>query len=110
MKRRSGGQGWCWIKNKNTMIRKRRQRHVADFQNDPKNSQGGTDVFRTASAVAVTGMICVVTLGSQAVISIPEDELSMWTLFSVILLFLVLVYNLNCHYEAEKEIVRLKEQ
>ncbi len=85
-------------------------RHAADLQNDAKSSQGGTDVFRTASAIAVTGMICVVTLGSQTVIAIPEDELSMWTLFSVILMFSVLVYNLNSHYEAEKEIVRLKEE
>lgn len=68
------------------------------------------DVFRTASAIAVAGMICTVTLGSQTVIAIPEDELAMWNLLSVILMFSVLVYNLNRHYEAEKEIVRLKEE
>ena len=68
------------------------------------------DVFRTASAIAVAGMICTVTLGSQTVIGIPEDELAMWNLLSVILMFSVLVYNLNRHYEAEKEIVRLKEE
>lgn len=55
-------------------------------------------------------MICTVTLGSQTVIAIPEDELAMWNLLSVILMFSVLVYNLNRHYEAEKEIVRLKEE
>lgn len=68
------------------------------------------DVFRAASAIAVAGMICTVTLGSQTVIAIPEDELAMWNLLSVILMFSVLVYNLNRHYEAEKEIVRLKEE
>lgn len=82
----------------------------ADIQNDAKSGRGGTDVFRTASAIAVAGMICTVTLGSQTVIAIPEDELAMWNLLSVILMFSVLVYNLNRHYEAEKEIVRLKEE
>ena len=82
----------------------------ADIQNDAKSGRGGADVFRTASAIAVAGMICTVTLGSQTVIAIPEDELAMWNLLSVILMFSVLVYNLNRHYEAEKEIVRLKEE
>lgn len=82
----------------------------ADIQNDAKSSRGGADVFRTASAIAVAGMICTVTLGSQTVIAIGEDELAMWNLLSVILMFSVLVYNLNRHYEAEKEIVRLKEE
>lgn len=82
----------------------------ADIQNDAKSSWGGADVFRTASAIAVAGMICTVTLGSQTVIAIGEDELAMWNLLSVILMFSVLVYNLNRHYEAEKEIVRLKEE
>ena len=68
------------------------------------------DVFRTASAITLAGMICTVTLGSQTMIAIPEDELAMWNLLSVILMFSVLVYNLNRHYEAEKEIVRLKEE
>ena len=54
--------------------------------------------------------LLAVTLGSQTVIAIPEDELAMWNLLSVILMFSVLVYNLNRHYEAEKEIVRLKEE
>ncbi len=82
----------------------------ADIQNDAKSGRGGADVFRTASAIAVSGMICTVTLGLQTVIAIPEDELAMWNLLSVILMFSVLVYNLNRHYEAEKEIVRLKEE
>ncbi len=82
----------------------------ADIQNDAKSGRGGADVFRTASAIAVAGMICTVTLGSQTVIAIGEDELAMWNLLSVILMFSVLVYNLNRHYEAEKEIVRLKEE
>lgn len=73
-------------------------------------SLGGTDVFRRASVIAVAGMICVVTLGSQTVISLPEDQLDMWNLFSVILMFSVLVYNLNFHYETEKELARLREE
>lgn len=74
-----------------------------------RGSVGG-DVFRGASVMAVAGMICVVTLGSQTVISLPEEELGMWNLFSVILMFSVLIFQLNRHYEAEKEIARLKAE
>ena len=76
---------------------------------ETRGSVGG-DAFRGASVMAVAGMICVVTLGSQTVISLPEDELGMWNLFSVILMFSVLIFQLNRHYEAEKEIARLKAE
>ena len=69
------------------------------------------DVFRTASAIAVAGMICTVTLGSTDRDRDPGGRT--WRCgisLSVILMFSVLVYNLNRHYEAEKEIVRLKEE
>lgn len=67
------------------------------------------DLFRPASMIAVAGMICVVSLGSQKRIPIDEDALSTWNIFSVILMFSVLFFNMNRQYESEKEIARLKE-
>lgn len=67
------------------------------------------DLFRPASMIAVAGMICVVSLGSQKRIPIDEDVLSTWNIFSVILMFSVLFFNMNRQYESEKEIARLKE-
>ena len=81
----------------------------ADPESETRNFGRG-DTFRTASAVAVAGMLCAVTLGSQTVIAFPEDDLGLWTLFSVILLFSVLIFHMNRHYEAEKEIARLKAE
>lgn len=68
------------------------------------------DIFRPASMIAVAGMICVVSLGSQTRIPIDDDVLGTWNIFSVILMFSVLFFNKNRQYEAEKEIARLKEE
>lgn len=67
-------------------------------------------MFRIASRLSVAGLLAVVTLSGQTRFSIPEELLDMWTILSVVLLMAVMVFNLNRHYEAEKELARLKSE
>ncbi len=66
--------------------------------------------FRIASRLCALSLLAVVTLSEQTVFSIPEELLDMWTVFAVVLLMAVLLFNLNRHYEAEKELSELKSQ
>lgn len=76
---------------------------------EKRNKHEKTELFRPASVIAVTGMAGVVSLGSQTLIPLDDDVLGTWNIFSVILMFSVLVFNMNRQYESEKEIARLKE-
>ena len=70
----------------------------------------GKDAFRAASALSVAGLIAVITLSEQTRLTIPDDLLDMWTILAVVLLMAVLVFNLNRHYESEKELASLKSE
>ena len=66
--------------------------------------------FQVASRLCALGLLSVVTLSEQTAFPIQEDLLDMWTIFAVVLLMAVLLFNLNRHYEAEKELSELKSQ
>lgn len=66
--------------------------------------------FRIASRLCALGLLAVVTLSEQTIFSIPEGLLDMWTILAVVLLMALLVFNLNRHYEAERELAELKSQ
>ena len=70
----------------------------------------GTEAFRLASGVALTGFLAVVTLSQQTALPLADDTLDMWTILSVVLMMSVLVFNMNCQYQVERELARLKAQ
>lgn len=63
---------------------------------------------RLVSGMAVMGLLAVVALSQQRRIWIPDDELSMWEIFALILMMGVMAFGMNRRIEAEKEIARLK--
>ena len=67
-------------------------------------------VFRFAAAFSTAGLIAVVTLSEQKVLTISEDSLSTWTILSVVLMMAVMVLNMSLQYESEKELARLKSE
>lgn len=70
----------------------------------------GKDAFRSASVIAVTGFIAVITLSEQTALVFPDDTLTMWTILSIVLLMSILIFNMNRQYEVEKELARLKSE
>lgn len=64
---------------------------------------------RTGSGVAVAGLLGVVFLSGQHSITISDDRMSPWLIYSVLLPMAILFYNLNCQYEMEKRIARLEK-
>lgn len=74
------------------------------------NQQNITEknAFRSASIIVVLGLIAVIALSEQNVITIAEDTLNMWTILAVVLMVSVLVFNINRQYEIEKELAVLK--
>ncbi len=66
--------------------------------------------FRVASAVSAAGLIAVVTLSEQTVLTLPEDVLGTWTIQSVVLIVSVMVFHMNRQYENEKELAQLKSE
>lgn len=68
------------------------------------------EVTRFVSIIAVVGMFGVITLSGQKSIPLSDDQLTTWTILSLLLLLSVLFFNLNRQYEMEKEIARLKEE
>lgn len=67
-------------------------------------------VFRFAAAFSAAGLIAVVTLSEQKVLTISEDSLSTWTILSVVLMMAVMILNMSLQYENEKELARLKSE
>lgn len=75
-----------------------------------KRDADGKAAFRFSSAVAVIGLIAVISLSEQTVLTLPDDTLNMWTILAVVLMMAVLVFNMNRQYEVEKELARLKSE
>ncbi|MFD1177888.1 GHKL domain-containing protein [Paenibacillus puldeungensis] len=66
--------------------------------------------FRLAAIIALLGMFGVIALSEQNVISLNDDQLTSWTILSLMTVLAVLLFNLNRKYEMEKEIAQLKEE
>ncbi|MDE7362378.1 MAG: GHKL domain-containing protein [Oscillospiraceae bacterium] len=64
---------------------------------------------RIVVGVAITGLLGVVTLSGQHTITVSEDQLTTWLIFSVIILFAILFFYLNRQYEIEKTIAQLEK-
>lgn len=68
------------------------------------------DGYRLASAVSVAGLLAVVTISAQNVVRIPEEEMTMWEIQSVILLMALLLYRVRRLYDTERELAQLKAE
>lgn len=70
-----------------------------------KTRQG---INRTISGIAVAGIFGVVFLSGQSVITIEDEEMTTWIIFSILILMAVLFFHLNRQYEMEKRITQLE--
>lgn len=65
---------------------------------------------RVISAVAVAGLFGVVFLSGQSIITIDEEQMTTWIIFSMLILVAVLFFYLSRQYEMEKKIARLEQE
>lgn len=67
------------------------------------------NVFRPTSAIAVLGLLGVVSLSQQSVLSFNDDQLNVWIILSTLLMIAILFYRIKRQHEMELEIARLKQ-
>lgn len=65
---------------------------------------------RLASAASVAGLLTAVTLSAQSTIRIPQDEMTMWEIQSVILLMALMMYRMRRQYDTERELAQMKAE
>ena len=66
--------------------------------------------LRITAGVAIAGLFGVVFLSGQNTITISDDELTTWIIFSMLILVAILFFNLNRQYEMEKKIIQLEKE
>ena len=62
------------------------------------------------SAVAVAGLFGVVFLSGQSIITIDDEQMTTWIIFSMLILVAVLFFYLTRQYEMEKKIAHLEKE
>ena len=62
------------------------------------------------SAVAVAGLFGVVFLSGQSIITIDDEQMTTWIIFSMLILVAVLFFYLTRQYEMEKKIAYLEKE
>lgn len=65
---------------------------------------------RVVSAVAVAGLFGVVFLSGQSVITIDDEQMTTWIIFSMLVLVAIQFFYLNRQYEMEKKIAHLEQE
>ncbi len=65
---------------------------------------------RIISGVAVAGLFGVIFLSGQSVITIDDEQMTTWIIFSMLILVVVLFFHLNRQYEMEKKITHLEQE
>ena len=65
---------------------------------------------RVISAVAVAGLFGVIFLSGQNIITIDDEQMTTWIIFSMLILVAVLFFYLTRQYEMEKKIVHLEQE
>ena len=65
---------------------------------------------RIITGVVITGLLGVVFLSGQNIITISEDQMTTWTIYSVLILMAVMFFYLNRQYEMEKAIAQLEKE
>lgn len=65
---------------------------------------------RVISAVAVAGLFGVIFLSGQSIITIDDEQMTTWIIFSMLILVAVLFFYLTRQYEMEKKIAHLEKE
>ena len=65
---------------------------------------------RIISAVAIAGLFGVIFLSGQSIITIDDDQMTTWIIFSMLILVAVLFFYLTRQYEMEKKIAHLEKE
>ncbi|MBD5527691.1 MAG: GHKL domain-containing protein [Lachnospiraceae bacterium] len=65
---------------------------------------------RVISAVAVAGLFGVIFLSGQSIITIDDEQMTTWIIFSMLILVAVLFFYLSRQYEMEKKIAHLEKE
>lgn len=65
---------------------------------------------RVISAVAVAGLFGVIYLSEQNIITIDEEQMTTWIIFSMLVLVAILFFYLTRQYEMEKKIAHLEKE
>ena len=65
---------------------------------------------RIIAGIAIAGMLGAVLLSGQNTVSISDDQLTTWIIFSMLILVAILFFNLNRQYEMEKKIMLLEKE
>ena len=67
-------------------------------------------INRVISAVAVAGLLGVIFLSGQSIITIDDEQMTTWIIFSMLILVAVLFFNLTRQCEMEKKIAHLEKE
>lgn len=70
--------------------------------------KAGQGINRIISGIAVAGIFGVVFLSGQSVVTIEDEEMTTWIIFSILILMAVLFFHLSRQYEMEKRITQLE--
>ena len=65
---------------------------------------------RIILGVAITGLWGIVLISGQSTITISDDQLTAWLIFSVLILVAIMFFNFNRQYEMEKTITQLEKE
>ncbi|MDE5748365.1 MAG: GHKL domain-containing protein, partial [Acetatifactor sp.] len=65
---------------------------------------------KVISAVAVAGLFGVIFLSGQSIITIDDEQMTTWIIFSMLILVAVLFFYLSRQYEMEKKIAHLEKE
>ncbi|MBD5545326.1 MAG: GHKL domain-containing protein [Lachnospiraceae bacterium] len=65
---------------------------------------------RVISVVAVAGLFGVIFLSGQSIITIDDEQMTTWIIFSMLILVAVLFFYLTRQYEMEKKIADLEKE
>ena len=67
-------------------------------------------INRVISVVAVAGLFGVIFLSGQNIITIDDEQMTTWIIFSMLILVAVLFFYLTRQYEMEKKIAHLEKE
>lgn len=73
-------------------------------------AKAGEGRNKVISGVAVAGLFGVVFLSGQSIITIDEEQMTTWIIFSMLILLAVLFFYLTRQYEMEKKIAQLEQE
>ena len=62
------------------------------------------------SAAAVAGLFGVIFLSGQSIITIDDEQMTMWIIFSMLILVAIQLFYFNRQYEMEKKIAHLEQE